>query len=192
MPARRSRRLHVRPLAVGLVALGLTFVASAVAWAHEDRLVADRYNVAIGYAVEPPQVDEPNFLDVVITDITKDYVPVMGLEGDIRLELTLGDDTRELPLYAKTDRPGYRAEVTPDKPGFQNVRLFGVIDETNIDETFQLEPVEGTASTAVSTQTTVIGGALLLGAAGAGIYFLRGSRRHGHREGRGRGQSEPI
>lgn len=192
----RPRRLARSAARTAALAAGFGLLAAALvagsALAHEDRLVADRYNVSVGYYIEPAQTGEENFLEILITDVTEGLSPVMGLEQTLQVELTAGGESTILALYPKTDRPGYRADVLPEVPGFYTARLFGSIEGASVDESFALEPVEGSLTSGVSTQTMVLGGVLAAGAAAVGGYIWQSSRREARRGGGGRGYSEPV
>ena len=176
--------------AVALLAVLLAGSAVPVL-AHEDRLVADRYNVSVGFYVEPARTDEENFIDLLITDVTEDLSPVPGLEETLQVELTAGGDTTALSLYPRTDRPGYRTDVTPSVPGFHTFRIFGSIEGASVDESFDLEPVEGVASTAISGRTIAIA-VVLGGGALAAVAYLWRSQRQAGREGDSGGHVEPV
>ncbi len=76
-------------------------------------------------------------------DTEAGFVPVIGLEGDLRIEITHTESgiTRELVLGPVFGQPGkYLAPLIPTATGQYSVRLFGTIGDTDVDETFVSGP----------------------------------------------------
>ncbi|MCH7738666.1 MAG: hypothetical protein IIC93_00795 [Chloroflexi bacterium] len=89
--------------------------------------------------ISGPPSSSPDFA----TDAEAGFVPVIGLEGDLRIEITHTESgiTRELVLRPVFGQPGkYLAPLIPTATGQYSVRLFGTIGETDVDETFVSGP----------------------------------------------------
>ena len=66
-------------------------------------------------------------------------VPVEGLEETLRVETThvASDASKILDLYPVTGEPGhYIASLIPTAAGVYEFRVFGTVEDTNVDETF--------------------------------------------------------
>ena len=66
-------------------------------------------------------------------------VPVEGLEETLRVEIThvASDASKTLDLYPVTGEPGhYIASLIPTAAGVYEFRVFGSVEDTNVDETF--------------------------------------------------------
>ena len=66
-------------------------------------------------------------------------VPVEGLEGTLKVEIkhVATGGTRVLDLRAMPEEPGrYTADIIPTTQGVYEMRVFGKVEETDIDETF--------------------------------------------------------
>jgi plastocyanin len=90
-------------------------------------------------AISGPPSSNPDFAE----DTEAGFVPVIGLEGDLRIEITHTESgtTKELELKPVFGRPGkYLAPLIPTATGQYSVRLFGTIGETDVDATFVSGP----------------------------------------------------
>lgn len=138
-------RTSWRPKAVS-AALALLMAAAAVmtthpgsASAHERRAVG-KYTFVVGWLVEPALANEPNGIDLRITD-TASTQPVDGAQNSLKIALTQGSTTKELALRARFGvAGGYTADLIPTKSGQYLFRFFGEINGDKVDEKFESGP----------------------------------------------------
>lgn len=130
--------------ATGTLAL-LLAVATAVAVhpdaasAHERRTVG-KYSFVVGWIVEPALANEPNGVDLRITDTTTSQ-PVDGAAPTLKVELIQGSAVKEVALRARFGVPGgYTADIIPTKSGAYNFHFSGTINGDAIDEKFESGP----------------------------------------------------
>jgi hypothetical protein len=127
-------------LAVVGVAL-LVAVLPATAAADSVRRTVGDYEITVGYASEPPYLEEGNALIIeVVEAATGD--PVTGLEETLTVQGTVAvaqtSRSSQVPLRALPDRPGvYEGVFVPPAIGEYSFRIMGVIDGAPIDETFR-------------------------------------------------------
>jgi len=121
-------------LAVLLAAAGL-IVVSQTAKAH-TRIEVGPYVIIIGWLNEPPIVGERNALTV---EISEDEEPVVGVESTLDAELIFGPETYRVNLNPTTTPGLYTAEIFPTVRGQYELRLFGSIEDLEIDETAEPE-----------------------------------------------------
>ncbi len=137
---------------VGSIGLGCTLVlASPVAVeAHETRSIGDRqYQIVVGFINEPVFAGDKSGLEFWVTEVSaatpgagdEDGAPTEGLEETLQAEVLFADQTLALPLSPMFDEPGgYYSVFFPMEPGDYTFRIYGVIDGTDIDESFTSGP----------------------------------------------------
>lgn len=150
------RRLLV---VIALIVLSMSISIAPVA-AHEGREVGD-YEISLGWYVEPAYAGQMNGPDLYITlheqDQERRAAGMMALDGeetqeelealvvDLQAEVTFGGESITLalvpdsPTYVEFDGVGYlryTADLVPTLPGDYSFRIFGTIDETEVDEVF--------------------------------------------------------
>ena len=118
------------------VVVGL-WLATAVSTQAHERVGIGPYTVIVGWENEPVIVDERN---AVIVHIYREGAPVTGLEGTLRLELLYAGRSFRGNLHPSGEPGHYRAEVLPTVRGQYTVRLFGQIEDFELDE--QIDPEE--------------------------------------------------
>jgi hypothetical protein len=141
-------------LAVGGVALGCALLSlPAAVSAHESRTVADdQYQMVVGFMNEPVFAGDKSGLEFWVTDVSAatpaagdeeaEGTPVEGLADSLQAEVIYGDQTMELPLTEKWDEPGgyYSVFFPTESEGDYSFRIYGTIDDVEIDETFTSGP----------------------------------------------------
>ncbi|MFN8557516.1 MAG: hypothetical protein U0531_09280 [Dehalococcoidia bacterium] len=133
------RRLSILAVAVAATLTLATAIAPAAS-AHEQRTVAGKYAFVVGFIVEPAIIEEPNGIDLRITD-TQTNQPVEGVEKSLKAEMVVGPDKKTVDLKARFRQPGaYTADIIPTKTGTWSFRFFGTIDGTAINERFESGP----------------------------------------------------
>ncbi len=128
-------------LAAALAVLGgAPFLAPGDAFAHERRTVAAKYQFVVGFITEPALIEEPNGIDLRITDAATN-APVEGVEKTLKADIIVGGQTKTVDLRARFGQPGaYTADIVPTKTGTWVFRFHGTIDGTPVDERFESGP----------------------------------------------------
>ena len=117
----------------------LVLASTGVASAHERRNVGP-YTFVIGFIVEPALTNEPNGLDLRITN-TATNEPVTGAEQGLKFAVTQGGVTKEFPVRSRFGMPGaYTADFIPTKAGQYLFQVTGNINDTPINERFESGP----------------------------------------------------
>jgi hypothetical protein len=151
------RRIAPATLIVAALALFASSQAPAAS-AHERRNVAGTFDFVVGFSVEPALVEEPNGIDVRITD-TQTKEPVVGAEKTLKAEVIVGGQTKTFDLRARFGQPGaYTADLLPTKTGTWACRFFGTINNTPVDERVESGPGrfnDGQAKTALQFPVTL-------------------------------------
>jgi len=152
-------------LIFALIAVGMFTTASA----HKAEIVGN-YKIDLGWQNEPPTINEPNAIELVIT-LASDYEKdssgtqsstpakdsdVTGLADKLEVSITLNENKTFLTLKEDPQFPGvYRGEYTPTELGSPNVHVYGKIADTEFERTFHPEAIEeSTAPTSDTTKTT--------------------------------------
>jgi len=134
-----------RLIACAVAVISVT-VSSAVfdaqpSFAHEEREVG-KYRFEVGWAVEPTAVEAANSLFLVIED--KDSGEgIPDLEETLEAEIIAGGgaQTKPLPLEASGEEPGvYGSPIVPTQAGDYTFRIFGTIEDQEVDESFSSGP----------------------------------------------------
>ncbi len=134
---RLPHRTALRRLAAIAIA-GLAVAGLAVpALAHEQRDVSG-YAFEVGLIGEPIYVGQRSGLEL---HVTKADQPVAGLEDSLKAAVIFGDATRDLPLTARENQPGwYESVFIPTVAGKYTFHLAGTIEGTAVDESFTSSP----------------------------------------------------
>jgi hypothetical protein len=120
-----------------LIGLILLVIGVRPAFAHA-RVEIGPYVVIVGWKNEPVVVGERNALTI---DVTKDDVPVEGLEGTLDVSVLYGGRTFTGNL-GPTETPGiYAVEILPTVRGLYSVQLNGAIEDLQVDEIVEPEEV---------------------------------------------------
>ncbi len=125
----------------GIILLIVLALGAGNALAHNSKVVAgERFRMSVGFIAEPIHTDERNGLDLAIRRAgEKDTVP--DLEAGLKAELISPDrkSRREMAVRPRYGHPGrYTFDVVLTQPGIYAVRVWGTIDGTTFDETFEL------------------------------------------------------
>jgi len=126
---------------LAMIALALAVVALAMpatSLAHETRTVATDYDVVIGFIEEPAIQNDTNGIWL---EVTKGGEPVEGLADTLKAQVIYGDQTREATLTPAFGEKGvYTSVFIPTEPGDYTFRIYGTIDDVDVDETFTSSP----------------------------------------------------
>ena len=138
----RNVSLQIVRLLLVIFCIGALTI-SAVS-AHEGREVGP-YEIEFGWRVEPAYAGQMNGpeIGIIVSDTGEGFE---GAETTLKIEVSFGPSTRELSLQPDSEEIGhYTADLIPTRPGDYTFRLFGMIGETEVDETFSA--AEGQFST---------------------------------------------
>ena len=114
-------------------------VAPSAALAHERRtLGAGKYDVVVGWKVEPAYVGEKNAASIRIAKAgTNPAEPVAGAEKTLKVEIRQGSQTRTFDLRAVFGQPGYYvADIIPTRDGDYIWTFNGTIGDDKVAEKF--------------------------------------------------------
>jgi hypothetical protein len=128
-----SRLLRV----LSVAAFAAVFFAPASALAHERRTVANgKYDVVVGWDVEPAYVDMKNGAGIRIMDAGTTN-PVAGAEKTLKVQIRQGAATQAFPLRAVFGQNGYYvADILPTRDGEYQWIFTGSINGDPVNETF--------------------------------------------------------
>lgn len=128
-----SRLLRV----LGGVAFVALFVAPGTALAHERRSIANgKYDVVVGWDVEPAYVDMKNAASIRIMDAGTAN-PVAGADKTLKVQIRQGASTQSFPLRAVFGQNGYYvADILPTRDGEYQWLFSGNINGDAVNETF--------------------------------------------------------
>ena len=117
----------------------IVLASAGPASAHEQRLVAGKYNFTVGWGDEPTYSGFKNSAQLILADAAKK--PIIDLGDTLRVEVTSGAQKATFPIAANFDsdagQPGdYRAWFIPTRPGTYAFHFTGTIHGDKVDETF--------------------------------------------------------
>lgn len=117
--------------------LGVALLAVQPALAHEPVKIGP-YTVFVGWVEEPAIVGERNalFLKVVAGE-----TPVQGVEATLNAEIQYAGRTYRANLTPSLTPGEYSAEIFPTMRGQYEVRLFGSIGDTAVDQVVEPEEI---------------------------------------------------
>src|SRR3990172_549804 len=125
--------------AAALAVIGLALAAAGGASAHEERTVGE-YEVEVGFNEEPALVNQ---LNGVFLSVMKEDVPIEGLDETLKVELIVGGGAakKEIGFETIEGEPGvYVARFVPTVTGDYTFRIFGNIEDLDVDESFESGP----------------------------------------------------
>jgi len=126
-------------LAIGAAVTLLAVLVPTAALAHEKRAIG-KYTFLVGFVNEPTIQDQPNGIDLTITDANGK--PVTGAEKTLKVAVSYAGGTpKEFPIVASDEAPGkYSASFIPTKAGSYSFIFSGSINGDPINATFQSGP----------------------------------------------------
>lgn len=136
--------LHIlklkRLVAIGSIAmLAVLVTAPSISFAHERRTIGGgKYDVVVGWDVEPAYVGEKNSASIRISKAgTNPAEPVIGAEKTLGVDIRQGAQTKHFDLATKFGQPGYYvADILPTRDGDYQWTFTGSIGEDKISEKF--------------------------------------------------------
>jgi len=130
-------------LFVTLALLLLPLASPGIAFAHERRPVAGKYQFVVGFLNEPAIAGQMNGIDLRVSIPGDNDKPVEGLDKTIKAEVIVGGGARSmpLPLQARFGQPGaYAGYFMPTREGSYIFHFTGTIEGSPIDERFESGP----------------------------------------------------
>ena len=147
-----SRRSLVRFIVASIIAASIMGLAFGLASAHEKRIVG-QYTLNVGFLNEPAIVEQPNAIALRVQQGDgANATPVSGLAGTLKADVKFGNQTTTVALEESDETPGeYTGSFIPTAEGPYRFRIYGTINDMNIDEWFTSGPetfsdVESSAS----------------------------------------------
>lgn len=147
----------------------LKFLLSAVVFlptltlAHETqefRISGNNYKFVVGSLNEPVIIDDKSGVELTVTRMTGtgSETAVEGLDQTLKVELSAGDKTKELPLTTQFGKPGaYKAVFFPTVQTTIAYRIFGTLEGSDIDLTFECNPAGHPATADDRAEVTISG-----------------------------------
>jgi hypothetical protein len=122
---------------LGGVAVVALFLAPGTALAHERRTIANgKYDVVVGWDVEPAYVDMKNAASIRIMDAGTTN-PVAGADKTLKIQIRQGASIQPFPLRAVFGQNGYYvADILPTRDGDYQWVFSGTINGDAVNETF--------------------------------------------------------
>lgn len=162
-------------MAVVLISGGLAMPA----YAHQRQLFTignKDYLIVIGSLNEPVFVDDKTGVDFRVLNAdpsdpmnssAKGAIPVEGLEKTLKVELSAGGKTKEMPLEPVFRDPGhYSAAFYPTVQTTYGYRIFGTINNTPVNLSFACTPAGEAGAQANNSTTQISPGVTSKGLAG--------------------------
>lgn len=137
--ARPGRRALVALVALLAAVAVFGVVGGPTASAHGHTTVGD-YDLVIGFHNEPAYQDQPNGLDLFVTN-AKTGEKVNGLASTLKAELIYGGQVKPLTVKPQYGKDGaYTAYVVPTAAGNYTWHIFGTINGTPADVRMESSP----------------------------------------------------
>ena len=129
-----------RLVAIASISLLLAALAvPSVSFAHERRTIGSgKYDVVVGWDVEPAYVGEKNAASIRISKAgTNPAEAVTGAESTLKVDIRQGGQTRTFDLRAVFGQPGYYvADILPTRDGDYVWTFNGAIGGDQVNEKF--------------------------------------------------------
>ena len=128
---------------VAVTVLAGLLLSLSPAWAHETKIVGNKFRVIVGFVREPVFTSERNGLDLIVRR-HDNQAPVENLERSVSAIVVSPDGrtARPLKLRPQFGKPGYYTDdVMLTLPGVYKIRIFGAIEDVTFDETFESHEV---------------------------------------------------
>ena len=124
-----------------LAMISLALVLPRLALAHEQRTIAGKYDVEVGWDREPTLVNEPNAASIQIYKAGT-QTPVEGVEKSLTVKIAFGGNTpKDFQLHSVEDKKGYYlADLIPTRMGSYIFTFVGDIEGTAVNERFESGP----------------------------------------------------
>jgi hypothetical protein len=127
-----------------VICAAVIFFALAVprlALAHEQRTIAGKYDVEVGWDREPTLVNQPNAASIQIYKAGT-QTPVEGVEKSLTVKIAFGGNTpKDFQLHSVEDKKGYYlADLIPTRTGSYIFTFVGDIEGTSVNERFESGP----------------------------------------------------
>lgn len=162
---------------LALAALAPTLMTPAFAHQRQLYTIGDKdYLIVIGSLNEPIFVDDKTGVDLrvlnadpndLMNSSASGATPVEGLERTLKVELSAGNQKKELPLEPVFRDPGhYSAAFYPTVQTTYNYRIFGTINDTPVNLTFTCTPAGEAGAQPDNTEVQISEGVVRKGITG--------------------------
>ncbi len=124
-----------------VVTLLLIVIAPGIAWAHEKRTIAGKYDVVVGWDKEPALVGEMNAASIQVNR-TGTGEPVTGVDQTLKIKIAFGGNYPvDFTLHPVVGHDGYYvADLIPTRVGSYIFTFVGNIEGNAINEEFESGP----------------------------------------------------
>jgi hypothetical protein len=121
-----------------LILLLVTLLWTTPIFAHEHRMLSDKYELTVGFVNEPAFSGQMNGIDLGIESVGMlSKKPVDGIEKDIKATVSKDGKSLNLDFHKVYGKLGhYAAYFLPTQAGQYTFRIQGQIDGVLIDEEF--------------------------------------------------------
>jgi hypothetical protein len=113
-----------------VIAVGFALIAPCSAWAHDTKPVGP-LRISFGWGDEPPFTGAKNFVEVEVADAAGR--PIADPRGELRVEVSFGDQRLELPLLPDEEAGRFRAALIPTRPGTYAFGITGEVQGRAVD-----------------------------------------------------------
>jgi len=140
--------------------INMIMIGTNPVYAHKAQVVGD-FKVDVGWKKEPPIANEQNTIEVIFSiasDFDKqrfDIIPIQssspasssditGLAEDLEVQIRIGNGEKETLTFTEDSEihGTYYGEYTPSESGLTKVHLYGKIQGSEFEATFNPEKVE--------------------------------------------------
>jgi len=137
----KTRRSLAQFIVALIIAASLLILAFGLASAHEKRAVG-QYTLYVGFLNEPAIVEQPNAIDMRVQQgDSANPTPVTGLAGTLKADVKFGNQSTTVALEESDENPGeYTGSFIPTAEGPYTFRIYGTINNMNVDESFTSGP----------------------------------------------------
>lgn len=128
---------------------------STTTFAHKSHTFGEGENaftIAVGMTREPVVTDSLNGLDLIVfRNVDGERVFLENLEGSLQAEITSpdGSSTHMFSVRPQYNQPGYYTDdIILTEAGVYTIRVYGFVDDMELDHTFETHEVRAYASLA--------------------------------------------
>lgn len=138
--SRLSKVLSITAAAL-LVISFVAFVGVRVTLAHEQRTIAGKYDVEVGWDKEPAIAGQMNAATIQIYK-TGTQTPIENVDKTLKVKIASGgNEGKTFDLHSIEERKGYYlADLIPTKTGSYIFTFVGNIEDTAVSEKFESGP----------------------------------------------------
>src|ERR671918_3240962 len=134
-------RRAVTVLALAVLCVTTLILFAPAAAAHETRRVGE-YEFVVGWWTEPAFANQPNGPEVTISRAGKPVVEGVALSVDVIFgeEITTYELEPAFVVGVFGEPGNYNADLIPTRPGTWTYRIYGTVEDLDVDEVFTSGP----------------------------------------------------